>query len=121
GPSRSSASQRRWMLGLVDTELASSREPDSGYRTPSRFFHLRAMDALAPERHDLGLQVVTHQKEFVPVLRFGGMNRQLRGRKGEDQPTGTSVHRRKAKDVPKEGAISDCVLAVDDHVGTKDH
>ena len=80
------------MLRLVETELASSGKLDSGYRTPSCFLHLRAMDALAPERHDLDLQVDTHQKELVPVVRLGGMNRQLRRRKGENQSSVTSDH-----------------------------
>src|SRR2546425_1011528 len=113
-------SQRRWMPRLVDTELASSGEPDSGYRTPSCFLYLRTMDAFAPKRRYLGLQVATHEQELVSVVSFGGMNSHLGGRKGEDQPAVARIHRRESKDVSEEGAISGRVLAVDDYVGTKD-
>jgi len=57
------------------------------------------MDALAPERRYLGLQVATHEKELVLVVPFGGMNRHLGGRKREDQPSIASVYRRKSKKI----------------------
>jgi len=57
------------------------------------------MDALAPERRYLGLQVGTHEKELVPVVPFGGMNRHLGGRKRENQPSIASVYRRKSKKI----------------------
>jgi len=57
------------------------------------------MDALAPERRYLGLQVVTHEKELVPVVLFGGMNRHLGGRKRKNQPSIASVYRRKSKKI----------------------
>jgi hypothetical protein len=61
--------------------------------------HLRATDALAPERGYLGLQVVTHEEELVPVVPFGGMNRNLGGRKREKQPSIASVYRRQSKKI----------------------
>jgi hypothetical protein len=57
------------------------------------------MDALAPERRYLGLQVATHEKELVPVVPFRGMNRHLGGRKRENQPSIASVYRRKSKKI----------------------
>jgi hypothetical protein len=62
------------MLRLVETHFASAGKPDLGDRTPSCFLHLRTPDALLPECRYLGLQIVTHEIEFVPVILFGGMN-----------------------------------------------
>jgi hypothetical protein len=41
-------------------------KPDVGDRTPSGFLHLRTLDALLSECRYLGLQIVTHEIEFVP-------------------------------------------------------
>jgi len=39
----------------------------------------------------------------------------------EDQPAVAGVDGRKSKDIPKKGAISFHVLAVDDHMSARDH
>src|SRR5882762_7328261 len=72
------------MLRLVETHFASTWKPDPGDRTPSCFLHFGTSDALLPECRDLGLQIVTHEIEFVPGMLLGGMNRQFRRREGED-------------------------------------
>src|SRR5437762_3359713 len=48
--------QWRRMLGLVETDVASTGKPNPGHRTPPCFLYLRAPDALLSECCDLGLQ-----------------------------------------------------------------
>jgi hypothetical protein len=54
--------------------------------------HFRTPDALVPESRYFGLQIVTHEKQFVPAIRFGGMNRHFRRRQREDQPSLAGIH-----------------------------
>src|SRR6266849_6821144 len=108
------------MLRLVETDHASARKPDPGDRTPSGFLHVRTPDALLSEARYLGLQIVTHEVEFVPVILFGGMNRRLCRRQREDEPSLASVHGCQSEDVPEEEAISRRILAVYDDMRTKD-
>src|SRR5262249_28991727 len=94
------------MPRLVETHLASAGKPDLRDRTRSCSLHLRTPHALLPECRYLGLQIVTHEIEFVPVILFGGVNCQFRRRQGEDQPSVASVHGRKSQDLAEKGAIS---------------
>jgi len=98
------------MLWLVETDFASTGKPDLGHRTPPCFFHLGTPDVLFAECRYLALQIVTHQIEFVPNSLLGRMNGHLCRRQREDQPTVASVRRRKAEDLPEEGAISRRIL-----------
>src|ERR1700680_273055 len=109
------------MLRLVETDHASARKPDLGDRTPSGFLHVRTPNALLSERPDLGLQIVTHEIELVPVILFGRMNRRFCRRQREDQPSLASVHGCQSEDVPKEETISRRILAVHADMRTKDH
>src|SRR5215468_7783109 len=109
------------MLRLVEAHFTSAGQTDLGDRTPSGFLRVRHGDTLRSECDDLGLQIVTHQKEFVPLELLGGMNGQFCRRQREDQPPVTGVHCRKSEYVPAEGAISRCILAVEDYVRAKNH
>src|SRR3984885_14072180 len=109
------------MLRLVETDDASARKPDLGDRTPSGLLHVRTPNPLLSERQDLGLQIVTHEIELVPVILFGGMNRRFCRRQREDQPSLAGVHGCQSEDVPEEEAISCRILAVDDNMRTNDH
>src|SRR6266853_286784 len=113
--------QRRWMLGLVEADFTSTGKADLCDRTPAGFLHSRHTDTLLFECDDLRLQIVTHEKQFVPLTLFGGMNSQFCRRQGEDQPSVASVHRGKSEGVPTEGAISRGILAIEDYMCTKDH
>src|SRR5262245_9386698 len=109
------------MLRLVEANFTSAGKTDLGDRTPSGFLQVRHCDTLRSEGDDLGLQIVTHQKEFVPLKFLGGMNGQFCRRQREDQPPMAGVHCRKSEYVPAEGAISRCILAVEDYVRAKNH
>jgi hypothetical protein len=52
---------------------------------------------------------------------LGGMNRQFRRRKREDQPSMSGIYERSSQHVPEEGAISHRILAIYDYVSAKDH
>src|SRR5712692_9138989 len=109
------------MLRLVETYFASAGKPDVGDRPPPCFLHFRTVNTFFAECRYLGLQIVTHEIEFVPAGLFGEMNRHFCGRQCEDQPFMAGVHGWKSEDVPEEGAISLCVLAGDDYMGAKHH
>src|SRR5713226_9572531 len=109
------------MPGLVETHFASAGKPDLDDRTPSGLLRLRTPDALRLERQYLGLEIVTHEIEFVPVTVLGRVDRHFCRRQREDQPTVASVHGSKSEDVPQESSVSSCILAVYDYMGAKDH
>src|SRR5262245_27061216 len=110
-----------WMPGLVEADLTSAGKTDLCNRTPSGFLHIRHADTLLPERDDLRLQIVAHEKQLVPLRPVGGMNGDLCRRKREDQPSMAGVHGGKSEDVPTERAISRGILTVEDHMRTKNH
>src|SRR5262245_30219050 len=109
------------MLRLVETHLAPTWKLDFGNRTPSGFLHIRAADAFRGEGCHLGLQIFAHEVEFVYVISLGRMKRRLCRRHREDQPAVAGVDGGKSEDIPKKGAISFRVLAVDDHMSAIDH
>src|SRR5258708_11394804 len=75
------------MRRLIQADFTSARKTDRCDRTPSGFLHVRHADTLLSECHDLGLQVVTHEIEFVSLTLFGRMNGHFCRRKREDQPS----------------------------------
>src|SRR6266567_113051 len=105
------------LLGL----LSPAGKPDTGNRTPLGFLHIRAMDALLSEGQHFRLQVFAHEVKFVLVVPIGGMESGLCLGQSEDQPALASVYGRESKDITEKGAISHCVLAVDDHMRTRNH
>src|SRR5262249_17491016 len=111
----------RWMLGLVEADLTSAGKTDLCNRTPPGFLHIRHADTLLSECDDLRLQIIAHERQFVPLNPVGGMNGDLCRRQREDQPSVASVHGGKSEDVPTEGAISRRILAVKDYMRTKNH
>jgi len=109
------------MPGFIQANLASAWQPDLRDRAPSRFLHLRELDAPGVERRGLGLQVVAHQKKLMPIISLAGMEGSLCRRQAEDQPSMPSIHECKSQNVAKEGAVRLRVFAVDDYVRTVDH
>src|SRR5437762_7124076 len=109
------------MLRLIETHFTSTGEPDHGDGTPSGFLHVRTPDTLRRKCRYLGLEIVTHEIEFVPVILFGGMNCHFRRRQREDEPSMASIHGRESENLAEKGAISRRILAVNDDMGSKDH
>src|SRR5260221_10975971 len=109
------------MLRLVETDLASTGKPDPRHRAPPRLFDLRTVDTRPREFLDLGPEIVTHEIEFAGYVLLGGVNGRFCRRQREDKPAVPGVHRWKPQDLPEESAISRRVVAVQDHMGPKDH
>src|SRR2546425_2758783 len=109
------------MLRLIQADFTSAGKTDLCDRTPSGFLHVRHTDTLLSECHDFGLQVVTHEIEFVPLTRVGRVNSHFCRREREDQPPVASVYRGKSEGVPAEGTISRRILAIENNMRTKDH
>src|SRR5262245_9312883 len=109
------------MFRLVKTDPATARKLESGDRTPRGFLHVRTVDAFLREGRHLGFQIFAHEVEFVYVIFIGRMERGLSRRHREDQPAVAGVHGRESKDVPKKGAVSGSILAINDHVSARDH
>jgi hypothetical protein len=112
------------MLRLIKTDLATPRKLDPGDRTPSLPVNVGTRHAFPLQRRHLGLEIVTHEIQFVPIILAGilvGMKRGLRRRQGKNQPSVACIHRLESKDVSEEGAIRLRVFAVHDYVRTEDH
>src|SRR5207249_7745650 len=67
------------------------------------------------------LDVLAQQVELVTVLLLGRVDRKLRGRKREDQPTAARVHGVKPEYVSKERAVRLGIAAVDQNVRARNH
>jgi hypothetical protein len=109
------------MLRLVETDVAAAGELDPGDRTPASFLDIGARHAFLRKRGRLGLQVVTHEIEFLPVILLVRMERDFSGRQSKNEPSMAGIYGTEAKDIPKERAVSCRVFAVHDDVRTEDH
>src|SRR5690349_10010867 len=70
----SGESQGCWVLRLVEADSPAAGKRDPGDGSPPCFFDFGTADALGGKCRDLGLQIVAHQVEFVPVVCFFGMD-----------------------------------------------
>src|SRR5580693_8483471 len=112
------------MLRLVKTDLATPGKLDPSDRAPSLPVNVGTPHAFPFQRRHLGLEIVTHKIEFVPIILAGilfWMKRGLRRRQGKNQPSLACIHGLESKDVSEEGAIRLRVSAVHDYVRTEDH
>ena len=109
------------MLRLIEPDFAAARKPYLDDRTPSGFLHLRTLDALLRKCRNLRPKIVTHQIKLGTLILIGRMNCHFRRRQRENQPTMASVHRCKSQNVAQESAVRRSILAVYDHVRSKDH
>jgi hypothetical protein len=109
------------MSRLVKTDFAASGKLDLDNGTPSGFLYVRTPDALLSEHRNFGLQIITHEIEFEPVVLLGGMHRHFRRRQREDEPSVARVHGFKSQDIAEEGTISLRIFAVDNYMRAKDH
>jgi hypothetical protein len=112
------------MLRLVKTDFATPGKLDPSDRTPSLPVNVGTRHAFPLQRRHLGLEIVTHEIEFVPIILAGilvGMKRGLRRRQGKNQPSVACIHGLESKGVSEEGAIRLRVFAVHDYMRTEDH
>jgi hypothetical protein len=94
------------MLRLVEADSTAAGQADLGDGSPTLFLNIRTRHAFFFERGHLGLEIVTHEIKFVPIIFFGGMECGLRGRQSKNQPSVPGINRSESENVAKEGTIS---------------
>ena len=67
------------------------------------------------------VDVVAHEPELVARIGFGGMDAELGGRQGEDEPTPAGIDRRKLQHVAKECPSLLGVAGIEDRMDSVDH
>src|SRR5262245_15053893 len=79
------------VTGLINAELAASRQHNLGQHPPTWVLHRTAYDAAVLHLCDERLDVVAHQKELVNAVLIRRVHRHFCGRKSEDQPSSPHV------------------------------
>src|SRR5712691_9873794 len=104
-PNARPGSMRRRVPGLVDGELGAVGQADRGHQAPALIGDVLAdLGSLGAQFGERGVDVVAHQVELVAAFPVGGMNRQLSGRQGEDEPAAAGVYRGQSEHVREEVA-----------------
>ncbi len=119
------------MCWLVETNLATARQPDGRFHPPRRLSNLCAVDVLGFQQLDERPQVVAHQiehepKEVMPLVllhevTIGGVDRSFGGGQREYQPTLTKIDSTKSQNIAEEHPISFRILAVNEEVSPGNH
>jgi hypothetical protein len=119
---RSACGQRARVLWLVEAELASSGQLDSGQQAPA-FVGDRTgeLHAFALQRIDGCVDVLTHQVQLVPRRALGWMDGHLRGWERKDQPSAAGVDGRESQHITEKRTDPVGVLAVQNRMDSADH
>src|SRR2546423_13028134 len=100
------------MLGLVQANASSAGQGDPGHASPAFLIEGPGDGDLSPLQFLCRrLDVLAQQVELVILLLLRGVDRNLRGRKGEDEPTAARIHGVKSEYVSKERAVRLGVVA----------
>src|SRR5439155_11676017 len=109
----------------IEIQLAGSGNFHCGEQAPPLFLDRPGEDdAFGLELLYCRFDVVAHQVDLVAAFAIGGlggMNAELGGREGEDQPSMAGVDGGKAEHVAEEGTEGVGFLGVDDVVNGVDH
>src|SRR5688572_18858757 len=108
------------MPRLVEAKLVTARERYLRHTPPRLFLNGAGRNAFALQVGDRRFYVVAHQVQLVEFVPLGWMDRQLGRRRGEDEPTATSIYGWKVQHVPKECTRCFVFLRVDQCVHTDD-
>src|SRR5438094_546557 len=111
------------MLGLVQPNASSAGQGDPGHASPALLIE-RPGDGDLPPLQFLcrRFDVLAQQVELVIVLLLlGRVDRKLRGRKREDEPTAARIHGVKPEYVSKERAVRLGIAAVYQSVRARNH
>src|SRR5438046_7896897 len=101
------------MLGLVEPNASSAGQGDPGDASPAFLIEWPGDGDLSPLQFLYRrLDVLAQQVELVTVLLLGRVDRKLRGRKREDEPTAARLHGVSPDYVSKEAAVRVGVLPV---------
>ena len=104
------------MLRLIEPEVPSARQPNTGQGAPALLPYRWTHHTLFAKPCHFGWQIVAHQIEFVFFRFFSGMERRFRRRQREDKPAMSGIDRRELEHLFEEDAIRLRVLTVQDYV-----
>ena len=83
-----------WVLGLINAQLRTVRQPDGGEQPPALVGHrLGELYTFGLELLDRRLDVSTHQIQLMPGCAVIWVDGQLRRWQGKDQPTMSDINR----------------------------
>jgi hypothetical protein len=109
------------MSRLVDAEFTTTWKPKLSYQAITSILDRVATNLLFLQLSDKRLQVITHQKEFMPASLFGGMHSDFRWWQSEDQPAIPGIDVGKFEHITEEDTVSLSVRAVNDRMRTNNH
>src|SRR2546429_5849367 len=110
------------MLGLVQPNASSAGQGDPGDASPAFLIEWPGDGDFSPLQFLCRrLDVLAQQVELVILLLLGGVDRNLRGWKCEDEPTAARIHGVKPEDIPKKRAVRLGIVAVDQNVRARNH
>src|SRR5215472_12206022 len=89
---------------LIDAELPTSRKRQLRYQAIASIIDPTEFYPLFLQPSDEGGKVITHQVEFMHII-LARMNRNLRWRQPEDQPSIAHIDVRKFEDITQKGTI----------------
>src|SRR5262252_214672 len=121
GQVSSSRSGGALMVRLVHADLPSAGKCDVNNPSPSLLADCGARYLLLLHRRQERNDVVADQVELVLPARCSGMERNLRGWQGKDQPATADIYVPKFQDVAEEHAICVRISGIDDGVCADDH
>src|ERR1043166_3543430 len=115
--------KRDRMLWLIDADVRIVGDSNRRYAAPWRLVNgTRRLDPLGTQLGERRIEIIAHEEQLVtrdPVL--GRMNRDLCGRKREDQPAASGIDVIIAEDIAEKGARRLSVFGIDDRVNAVDH
>src|SRR5262250_1138159 len=100
------------MFRLIDTDLAA---PGKGHRSklsPTLFIHIGDLHVLRFEISQRRSKVVAHEEKLVLVVLVGIMERDLKGRHGENQPAMAGINTGKSQHIAKKGPVGLSILGI---------
>ncbi len=106
-----------WMFRLVEPDPSAARQGDLGDASPTRLVEWAPDgDPFLFQLLGCRLDVVAQEVELVMIRLLGRMDRDLRGRKREDQPAAAGIDGVEAQYRLEERTVGFGIAAVDDYM-----
>jgi len=111
-----------WVVWLVESDLATSGQPEVGEASPPLLRDVFGeLDAFGLQISHRCREVVTHEVQRLSDWAVGGVRGELRGRQLEDQPATARIDMGLAEHVSEEAAIRLWSTAEHDDVAADEH
>src|SRR5579872_3855770 len=108
------------MLGLVNSDFATTGKGKGSELSPTLFIYVRDHDVLRFEIFHCCLKVVAHEEKLVLVVLLGIMERGFQWRHGENQPTVAGIHAGKLEHIAEESPVGFRIPGVNDDMRSID-